>query len=136
VGFAVAALLGGGLHAALTIGELKARTDGTYAKVMQPERDRRIAVEMAQWQREQAARGVAPSDEQQRSERVRLERKHKKFPFVPLLAGATALALIAGLVRTRGVREEPITRALLVRAIVIALASIAAVIVLDGLLPG
>lgn len=136
VGFAVAALLGGGLHATLTLGELKLRSDGTYAKVMQPERDRRIASELVQWQREQAARGAAPSDEQRRVERARLEREHATFPFVPLLAVATALALIAGLVRTRGGRDEPIASSLLLQAIILALASIVAVIVFDALLPG
>ncbi len=135
-GFAIAALLGGGLHAALTIGELRVRSDRTYSKVMQSERDRRIAVELAQWEREQAAQGVAPSVEQQRVERVRIADKHPTFPFVVLLAIATALAAVAGIRRTRGGPHEPLDNRLLVRASLIALVSNIAVIVLGWLLPG
>lgn len=136
VGFAIAAVLGGGLHAALTISELKLRRDPAYANVMRSERDRRIARDLELWQREQAARGVAPASDAQRVERVRLERKHQPFPFVLVLALATLGALIAGIVRTRGGRDEPVTTGLLVRAVLVAAGSICAVIVLGLLLPG
>ncbi len=136
VGFAIAALLAGGLHAALTIGELKLTRDPTYAKVMQPERDRRIAIELQAWERAQAERGVAPSPDAQRAERVRLQKANETFPFVLVLVLATLAAMIAGIVRTRGGSDQRVSNQLLFRAVVIALASIFAVIVLDDLLDG
>jgi hypothetical protein len=136
VGFAIAALLGGGLHAVLTIGELKLTRDPTYAKVMQPQRERQVAIELAQWERAQAARGEAPDAAAQRAERVRLERKHREFPFVIVLAVATLVAAIAGVLKSRGGCEEPIPNDVLFRAVVVALAAIFTVIVLGDLLPG
>jgi len=136
VGFTIAALLGGGVHAALTIGELKLQRDPTYAKVMQPERDRQVAIELQQWERTQAARGVAPDPAAERAERLRLEREHRGFPFVFVLAGLTLLAAIAGIVKSRGGVEEPVPNAVLFRAVVAALAAIFVVIVLDDLFRG
>jgi hypothetical protein len=136
VGLAIAALLGGGLHAALTIGELRMRRDPSYAQVMRTERDRRIARELQAWEREQAGRGAEPSPSAQRLERGRLERTHRTFPFVVVLALATLASLIFGIARTRGGRDERLAHGLLVRAVVIALASICAVIVLGAVLPG
>jgi hypothetical protein len=118
-GFAIAALLGG-RHAALTIGELRIRGDGTYARIMEPERDRVIARELQTWQRHQTARGEVPTAGAQAVERGRLQRKHSSFPFVIVLALATLVALIAGLVRTRGGHDERIATRLLVRAVIVA----------------
>jgi hypothetical protein len=103
---------------------------------MRTDSDRRIARELTQWQREQAAHGVAPSEEQQRIERVKLARKHSQFPFAVFVAIATALAALAGILRTRAGHDQRLHDRVLVRSIVIALASIVAVIVLDGVLPG
>jgi hypothetical protein len=136
IGFAVAVLLAGGLHAGLTIGELRLRRDDTYAKVMQTERDRRVAREMAAWERERAARGDLPTPESRRVERVRLERKHRSFPFVFVLGGATLVSLIAGIARTRPGADERISRGLLARSLLVAVVSICAVIVLGAVLPG
>jgi len=135
-GFAIAALLGGGLHAALTFGELRLRRDATYSQVMRTERDRRIALELQAWERDQAARGAEPSPTAQRVERVRLERTHQTFPFVVVLAVATLASMILGIARTRGGRDERVANGLLVRAVAVALASICAVIVLGAVLPG
>jgi hypothetical protein len=134
VGFAVAALLAGGLHAALTIGELRVRRDAAYAKIMESERDRRIAFELARWQQTRAEAGAVASSEEARVERDRLERADRPFPFALVLAIATVLALIAGIAMTRGGRDEPIGSRLLARAGMLAVASIAAVIALDLLL--
>lgn len=136
IGFAIAALLGAGLHAGLTIGELRMRRDSTYARVMKPERERKIAIELQQWQRHQQARGVTPSADAERIERARLENNNPAFPFVPVLAFATVLALLAGIVRSRGGSEEPVPRRLILRTLIVALASICAVIVLDVVFSG
>jgi hypothetical protein len=136
VAFAIAVLLGAGIHAALTASEMKLDRNATYVKMMQPERDRRIAIELRAWERELAGRGVAPSPDAERTERVRLQRRHETFPFVPLLALATLASLIAGIVRSRGGSDARVSNRLLFRAVVVALASIFAVIVLDDLLGG
>jgi hypothetical protein len=133
VGFIVAAVLGAGLHAALTIGELRLRRDPTYARVMEPERDRVIARELEAWQREQAARGVAPDAQAQRVQKRQLEKSHRKFPFVVLLAIATFGSLVAGAWRSKIV-ESSVTKALLSRTAAVALAAIWLVIAIDGLL--
>lgn len=126
LGFAIATLLGGGLHAALTVGEMQLRRDATYTQMMQPERDRQIAAAVAK----------IPDPDAQRVERVRLERAHPKFPFSRVLALAALASLIAGIARSRGGSEERLSNPLLVRAVILALVSIFAVVLLDGLLPG
>jgi hypothetical protein len=132
-GFIVAALLGAGLHAGLTIGELRIRRDATYARTMQPERDRVIAQELDAWQREQAARGVAPNPDAERAKKRMLQQAHRTFPFVILLALATVLSVIAGAWRSKVVARS-ISSGLLARAALVALAAIWLVIGIDGLL--
>jgi hypothetical protein len=132
-GLVVAAVLGGGLHAALTIGEFVIRRDATYAKTMQPERERVIAQELQAWQREQAARGVAPDPTAERAQKRQIERAHPTFPFVIILAIATLLSLLAGAWRAQPVARS-ISTGLLTRAAAVALAAIWLVIGIDGLL--
>jgi len=136
VGFAVAAVLAGGLHAGLTIGEIKLRSDDNYARVMQHESDRKVALQYQEWERLRAAQGQVPDAEQRRIERAKLERENKPFPFVLVLGAATLLSLILGISRSRGGREERVAPGLLRRAVIVALASICAVIVLGAVLPG
>jgi hypothetical protein len=131
LGVIVAAVLAGGLHAGLAWGELVVRRDATYTATMQHQRDRDIAAEYAQWQREQAARGAAIDEAQRRAERERLAAKHKTFPFVWLLAAATVASVIAGAVRARSVADEPIRGSLLIRTWLVAAVAICAVIVID-----
>lgn len=132
-GFIVAALLGAGLHAALTIGELRIRRDAIYAKTMQPERERVIAKKLEAWQREQAARGVIPDAGAERAQKRKLQRSHRSFPFVIVLAIATVLSVIAGAWRSKLVARS-ISSGLLVRAALVALAATWLVIAIDGLL--
>jgi hypothetical protein len=132
-GLIIAALLAGGLHAALTIGEFRIRRDATYAKTMQPERERVIAQELQAWQREQAARGVAPDPGAERVRKLQLEQAHPKFPFVILLAIATLASMIAGAWRGKPVVRS-ISKGLLARGLAVALAAIWLVIGIDGLL--
>lgn len=136
VGLVVAVGLGAGAHAALTVGELRIRRDATYARTMQPERERVIARELAEWQRTQAARGIEPTADARRVQEQRLAAKHRTFPFVWLLAAATLVSVVAGAWRSRRRDDERVTGALLARMIAAALASVWLVIVIDGLLPG
>lgn len=132
-GTIVAAVLAAGTHAALTAGELAARSDPTYAQTMQPERERVVARELADWQAVQAQQGVEVTQEQKRVEEKRLTRVHRPFPFVPLLAIATGLAILAGAWRTKPATESRISNRLLAITATIAIASVWAVIVIDSL---
>jgi hypothetical protein len=132
-GLVIAVVLGGGVHAALTLGELRLRRDATYVEVMQTEADRTIARELAQWQHEQARRGIAPTPQARRQQRTLLAREHEPFPFVPLLAIATLLSVLAGALRVRPGNDERISSTLLFRAAIAAFASTWSVIVIDGL---
>jgi hypothetical protein len=134
LGVIVAAVLATGLHAGLAAGELWLRRDPTYTATMQHQRDRDIALELARWQRERAARGVAVDDSARRAEQARLASKHKTFPFVWLLAIATVSAVVAGAVRARKVADERISNRLLAITLAVAAAAICAVIVLDLLI--
>jgi hypothetical protein len=131
LGVIVAALLAGGLHAALAYGELELRRDPTYRATMMHQRDRDIAIDLAKWQRERAAQGVAVDDAARRAERVRLAGKHGTFPFVWLLAATTVGAVIAGAVRARKIDDQRIESRLLVVALAVAVAAICAVIGID-----
>jgi hypothetical protein len=133
-GVIIAAVLAGGLHAGLAAGELWLRRDPTYTATMQHQRDRDIAMELARWQRERAARGVSIDEGARRSEQTRLAAKHKTFPFVWLLAVATVASVVAGAVRARKVPAERITNRLLAITIAVAATAICAVIVLDLLI--
>jgi len=131
LGVIVAAVLAGGLHAGLAAGELAIRRDATYSATMQHQRERDIAAELAQWQRDLAARGVAIDDSQQRAERARLAAKHPTFPFVWLLAAATVASVLVGALRARKAADERISGRLLALTLAVAAAAICAVIVID-----
>lgn len=131
LGVLTAAVLAGGLHAGLAAGELAIRRDATYQATMAPERERVIARELGAWQREQAARGAETDAEARRAQRLRLEAKHRTFPFVWLLAAATVAAVIAGALRANKISDERISRGLLAITLGVALAAICAVVVLD-----
>jgi len=132
IGTAIALVLAAGLHAGLTAGELALRRDPTYAETMQPERERVIAQELSQWRSEQAARGVEVSPDAQRVERAHLAKVHRTFPFVWLLAIATALAALAGARRAKPGAETRISSRLLVLAAGIAIGAVWLVITIDG----
>jgi len=122
-GLVAAAMLAGGLHAGLSIGELRIRRDATYTETMASERDRRIEDALARWQ---ASHPAQPPD----AERARLEREHRTFPFAWLLGAATAAAAIAGARRARQSAWPLDNRLLAVWAATAAL-SLACVIVID-----
>lgn len=134
IGTVIAALLGGGLHGALTAGELAVRRDPTYAATMQPERERVVQRELAQWEHEQAQQGVPVTQDQKRVEQHRLEKVHREFPFVVLLAIAAVLSILAGAWRAKPapIRDAQISNRLLAITAAIAIASTWAVIVIDS----
>lgn len=136
LGFAVATLLAGGLHAGLTIGELALAPDATYTRLLRTERDRQIAIELSTWTQQQASRATTPQPAEIRAQRIRLEDSHPTFPFAIVLSCALLLALIAGMATSRSGRDERITNVVLVRAVVLAVGSIALVIALGLVLPG
>jgi hypothetical protein len=129
-----AAVLAGGLHAGLAAGELAIRRDATYTATMKPQRERDIARELQQWQRERAARGAAIDEAARRAEQTRLAAKHKTFPFVWLLAVATVASVIAGAVRARKGEDERIEPRLVAITIGVACAAICAVVLIGALL--
>ncbi|HUJ62076.1 MAG TPA: hypothetical protein VLX92_26400, partial [Kofleriaceae bacterium] len=129
----IAALLAAlAVNAALAAGELRVRRDAVYTATMQPERDREIARELARWT---ASQSQPPSAEALAAQQARLERAHPpSFPFAWLLGLATALAVLAGAVRSRPAAAGPIAPRLLGRAAVLAAAGVALVIALDAAL--
>lgn len=122
--------LAGGFHAALTIGELRMRRDPTYAETMKPERERVIAQELAQWERAQPA-VVTPQAKQVQA--AKLSEAHPTFPFVWVLAFATALAAFIGIVKTKRPPAMLISNALLVRFVVLTVSAVGAIIAIDML---
>lgn len=129
-----AAVLAGGLHAGLAAGELAIRRDATYTATMKPQRERDIARELQQWQRERAARGDMIDEAARRAEQARLAAKHETFPFVWLLAFATVGSVIAGALRARKGVDERIATRLVAVTVAVAFAAICAVILIDALL--
>ena len=105
----------GALHAGLAIGELRIRADRTYAQTMAPERERVVT----QWIE---AHPDAPAPVREQAVK-KLEAEHTTFPFVWVLAIATAAAVLAGARRAKPSEEAPVpTRLILTWAIAAALA--------------
>jgi hypothetical protein len=125
----VAMLLAAAVHVALAVGELHVRRDRAYAQVMAPERERIVARELVAWQAEQ---GSAVSEPAIAEQRAKLEEAHKTFPFALLLALCTALAALAGVLRSP-LAEVPYVLAMRGAAIAAA-TSIGGVIALSYLL--
>lgn len=81
------------INAGLDLGELRLRRDTTYSVIMQPERERVVARELARWQRAQPE----PVSAAERTARQRaLSDEHRELPFGWLLGAALAGALVAG----------------------------------------
>jgi hypothetical protein len=130
VGTLVACVLAGGFHAALTIGELRVRRDPTYVETMKPERERVIAQELATWEK---AQPTPVTREAKRVEATKIARAHPTFPFVWILALCTALAGFFGIVKTKRPPPQAIPNGLLLRFVVLAVASVGLVIAISTL---
>ena len=131
--FVIAALLAGGIHAGLAVGEVKLRQDTTYANVMQPERERVVDSDLERWAMYESKHGGKVTEEQRAAEHARLEKVHHTFPFAWLLAACAVIAILAGAWRslTRTTKRLPITNGLIARATICALIAITAVIAID-----
>jgi hypothetical protein len=133
---ALALAAAGAAHATLTIAELKLRKDPKYGVVMQSEKDRTVARELAQRIAAAEASGQQLQPDQIRAARRELERRHRDVPFAPALGIAIAAAVILGALRSppAGDARAPSTRTLAVSA-AIATASVLLVVLLDHLPP-
>jgi hypothetical protein len=129
--FVVAALLAGGIHAGLAVGEVKLRQDTTYAEVMQPERERAVDRDLERWAAYEHEGQVTEAE--RAAEHARLEKVHHTFPFAWLLAACAVIAILAGAWRSlaRPTERTPITNGLLARATICAVIAITAVITID-----
>ncbi|HEY0252282.1 MAG TPA: hypothetical protein VGC41_12190 [Kofleriaceae bacterium] len=127
--FILAALVAGGIHVALSIGEVRFRRDPTYSVIMQPERDRQIDRDLAKWEAYERTRGQL-TEERRIAEQARLAEVHHTFPFAWLLGACAVVAILAGAWRSR-IAEDLLTSRLVVRAIAIAGASVLLVIAID-----
>lgn len=133
----LAAVLAGGLHAALTFGEVRLRQDHVYRLTMRTAEERTRDRELARWRQAQAERGhvVAPAEEQAKA---RALTPPAPFPFARALALAALLAVALGAASLRRAplpaeRGFPvITRAMLAGTAALAFATIAAVVLLDA----
>jgi hypothetical protein len=93
----VAMAIAAALNVALAAGELRVRRDRAYAQVMAPERERIVARELDAWQ---ASQGSAITEPAIAEQRAKLEAEHATFPFAWLLGLCTAIAAIAGALRS------------------------------------
>jgi hypothetical protein len=94
----VAIAIAAGIHLGLALGEIRVRRDQAYVQVMQPERERIVARELATWAQ---AQGSAADDTAVAAERTRLEDEHRNFPFAWLLAISAGISAILGARRSR-----------------------------------
>jgi hypothetical protein len=130
-GMAIAVLVAGALQVGLAVGEVRVRGDNTYGAIMKPERERLIARELAEWQREQARLGAQISDAERDARARALAEQHRELPFAPVLAVLLAAAVALGAARARGAAGAVSTR-LVAITVAVAAGSIATVIALDA----
>ena len=133
-GVLAAALVAGGLQAALAIGEVRIRRDVTYGAIMQTQSARTVARELAEWDRQQRARGVTIDAAARRARARALAEQHRELPFAYILGVLAVLAAIAGAIRARPTPDAPIPSRMLVITSTLAGSSVVLVIVLDSML--
>lgn len=133
-GLAIAAVVAAGIQVGLVAAELQLRRDPTYGQIMQPERERIVARELAQWTEDQARRGAAIDLAARRARARELAEQHRDWPFAYVLGAAVLAAVIAGALRSPRPADAAIPARLLRRTAALAAGSIALVIALDALL--
>ncbi|MDQ3334031.1 MAG: hypothetical protein M4D80_02640 [Myxococcota bacterium] len=136
-GVVLAVTLSATLHVGLAIGEVRVRRDEAYGAVMKPERERVVAREMRQWEREQKQRGVEIDVAARKAREAALAAKHRELPFGVILGVLTFVAICAGAWRARPGGESlwpfrEIPRRLVLVVATIAAGSIALVIAIDA----
>jgi hypothetical protein len=131
-GVLLAATVAGGLQAGLAIGEVRMRRDDVYGSVMQPQRERVVAQELARWERAQRQRGAEIDAAARRARAAELAAKHRELPFAAILGVLTVLAIAAGAWRARPGTAAPLPPSLLYKVCAFAVGSIALVIAIDA----
>ncbi len=133
-GMTIAMALAGVLQIGLALGEVRVRGDSTYGAIMKPERERVVARELLEWQREQARRGVELSEAERIAHARELADRHRELPFAPVLAVMLAIAVAFGASRPRGPATGTVSPRLVAIAAALAAGSIGCVIALDAVL--
>jgi hypothetical protein len=126
-GALIAIGLAGTLNAALAIGEVRMRRDTTYSVIMQPERERIVAQELADWERLHAEADAAGRAARERE----LAAQHKDFPFAWLCGAAMLAAVVIGAARSRQPDDITLRGRAVAIAVGVAVISTAGVIALD-----
>ena len=132
IGAVIAFAVAGGVQVGAAMTEVRLRRDTTYASTMRPERDRIVAREMAEWEKEQARQGSRADEEARRRMQAELARKNAVFPFIYVLGALVVASIVAG-ARLAQRPEANLPGRLLARWAVAACASIALVIAIDAL---
>jgi hypothetical protein len=128
-GVLIAIAAAAAVNVALDLGELRVRRDAVYQVTMQPERERVVARELAEWQRAQPAE--VPDAELAARARA-LAAQHRDFPFAWLLGVSLTAAIVAGAARARRGTEHRLAPRLIAVACGAAVISTAAVIAIDA----
>ncbi|HET9620824.1 MAG TPA: hypothetical protein VFP84_05645 [Kofleriaceae bacterium] len=116
------------INVALDLGELHLRRDAPYATIMQPERERAAARELAAWQAAQPAADAAAIEAQKRA----LAAAHRDVPFAWLLGASLIVAIVAGAARSPTCSEHALARRTIGLAAAAAVISTATVIAIDA----
>lgn len=126
-GVATACVIAGALQIGLMLGETALRRDETYGTIMQRERDRAIARELALQRRQP---GMDPAVRAARLRKV--EDEQRVLPFMPVLGVLVAAATILGARRARAAPDGPVPVRFVAIATALAVGSVAIVIALDA----
>jgi hypothetical protein len=131
-GLAIAMAIAAVLQIGLALGEVRVRGDSTYGAIMKPERERVIARELLEWQREQARLGAQLTEADREARARELAGRHRELPFAPVLAVLLVAAVVLGARRPRGPASGTLTRRFVWVVGALAVGSITAVIALDA----
>lgn len=131
-GLALAAVVAGGVQAGLALGEVRMREDRVYGTVMQPERERVTAQQLARWEREQQRRGAAIDAAARRARAAELAANNRELPFAAILGVLTGIAILLGAWRARPGDTTTLPPALVYEVAAFAVGSIALVIAIDA----
>jgi hypothetical protein len=130
-GTIAALVLAGGFCGGLALGELKLRSDPTYGRIMQPEKERLVESDLARWAEYERRHGHDVSADQRRVQQNKLEAEHRTFPFAWLLGVLAALAALAGARKSHADGIDHVPARLLVHAVAAAVLATGIVIAID-----
>ncbi len=115
-------------NGALVVADLRLHRDATYAEIMQPERDRIVARELAAW----AAAHPDSAPTARAAQARTLAAAHDELPFRAILAIALLVAVLLGAARSPRIEPTLVGSRLLVLACAIAVIALATVIALGS----